>query len=104
MSILGLGWCSCFAVFRCDHGLVFVLTQCGHRETLSDGDVLLNYLHSTGKQQSLAVHAGPAPWGHGCLSVMLSLTYSLYLVQLFVTPWTVAHQTLLSEGFPRQEY
>ena len=25
-------------------------------------------------------------------------------VQLFVTPWTVAHQTLLSMGFPRQEY
>ena len=25
-------------------------------------------------------------------------------VQLFVTPWTVAHQALLSMGFPRQEY
>jgi len=25
-------------------------------------------------------------------------------VQLFVTPWTVAHQTPLSTGFPRQEY
>ena len=24
--------------------------------------------------------------------------------QLFVTPWTVAHQTLLSMGFSRQEY
>ena len=24
--------------------------------------------------------------------------------QLFVIPWTVAHQTLLSMGFPRQEY
>ena len=25
-------------------------------------------------------------------------------VQLFATPWTVAHQALLSMGFPRQEY
>ena len=25
-------------------------------------------------------------------------------VQLFATPWIVAHQTLLSMGFPRQEY
>ena len=25
-------------------------------------------------------------------------------VQLFVTPWTVAHQALLSMGFPRQDY
>ena len=25
-------------------------------------------------------------------------------VQLFVTPWTVAHQALLSMGFSRQEY
>ena len=25
-------------------------------------------------------------------------------VQLFVTPWIVAHQTLLSMGFSRQEY
>ena len=25
-------------------------------------------------------------------------------VQLLVTPWTVAHQALLSMGFPRQEY
>ena len=28
----------------------------------------------------------------------------LSLVQLFATPWTVAHQTPLSMGFPRQEY
>ena len=25
-------------------------------------------------------------------------------VQLFVTPWTIVHPTLLSMGFPRQEY
>ena len=29
---------------------------------------------------------------------------SLSCVQLFVTPWTVAHQTPLSMGFHRQEY
>ena len=29
---------------------------------------------------------------------------SLSRVQLFVTPWTVAHQASLSMGFPRQEY
>ena len=28
----------------------------------------------------------------------------LSCVQLFATPWTVARQTLLSMGFPRQEY
>ena len=29
---------------------------------------------------------------------------SLSYVWLFATPWTVAHQALLSMGFPRQEY
>ena len=28
----------------------------------------------------------------------------LSCVQLFVTPWTIAHQAPLSMGFPRQEY
>ena len=31
-------------------------------------------------------------------------TQSFSCVQLFVTPWTVAHQAPLSMGFPRQEY
>ena len=30
--------------------------------------------------------------------------YSLSRVRLFATPWTVAHQALLSMGFSRQEY
>ena len=30
--------------------------------------------------------------------------YLLNRVQLSVTPWTIAHQGLLSMGFPRQEY
>ena len=29
---------------------------------------------------------------------------SLSFIQLFETPWTVAHQALFSMGFPRQEY
>ena len=29
---------------------------------------------------------------------------SLSRVQLFATPWTVAHQAPLSMGFPKQEY
>ena len=37
---------------------------------------------------------------HEC-TCMLNL---FHCVQLFVTPWTVAHQALPSMGFPRQEY
>ena len=36
---------------------------------------------------------------HICICAQL-LSYDL----LFATPWTVAHQTPLSMGFPRQEY
>ena len=39
----------------------------------------------------------------GCMcenTVVLLLRY----VQLFATQWTVAHQALLSRGFPRQGY
>ena len=38
-----------------------------------------------------------APWTQVCVS-------HLGPVQLFMTPWTVAHQAPLSMGFPRQEY
>ena len=39
------------------------------------------------------------------LSVTLFVLLSCFShVQLFVTPWTVAHQAPLSMGFPRQEY
>ena len=31
-------------------------------------------------------------------------SYVLSHIQLFATPWTVAHQAPLSVGFPRQEY
>ena len=42
-----------------------------------------------------------------CVCVYVHVRVSecmLSLVQLFVTPWTVAHQALLSMGFSRQEY
>ena len=42
-----------------------------------------------------------------CVCVCVHMRVSeciLSCVQLFVTPWTVAHQALLSMGFPRQEY
>ena len=35
---------------------------------------------------------------------MLCCAKLLGLVQLFATPWTVAHQAPLSMGFSRQEY
>ena len=35
---------------------------------------------------------------------LLSHAQSLSPVQLFATPWTIAHQAPLSMGFPRQEY
>ena len=34
---------------------------------------------------------------------IVAVVYSLSHIQLFVTPWTVAHQAALSMGFPRQE-
>ena len=34
----------------------------------------------------------------------LSLWFSRYCVQFFVTPWTIAHQTPLFMGFPKKEY
>ena len=40
-------------------------------------------------------------------STEMSIKYCvciLSLVQLFATPWTVAHKAPLSMGFPRQEY
>ena len=35
---------------------------------------------------------------------MVVIVRSLNHAQLFVTPWTLAHQAPLSMGFPRQEY
>ena len=38
------------------------------------------------------------------LQVPAAAAKSLQSVRLFATPWTVAHQALLSMGFSRQEY
>ena len=48
------------------------------------------------KAERLRLHTWP--YVHAC---MLS---RFICVQLFATPWTVAHQAPLSVGFPRQEY
>ena len=37
-------------------------------------------------------------------TTMNNLAQPLSYVQLFMTPWTIAHQAPLSVGFPRQEY
>ena len=39
-----------------------------------------------------------------CVCLCTHSHESLSLVQLFVAPWTVAHQAPLSMGFSRQEY
>ena len=42
-----------------------------------------------------------------CVLVINFFTYcaqSLSCLQLFLTPWTIAHPAPLSMGFPRQEY
>ena len=38
------------------------------------------------------------------LVIAIMCVYMLSHVQLFVTQWTIAHQALLSTGFPKQEY
>ena len=43
------------------------------------------------------------PYGYFMLMYACVLSHSSH-VQLFVTPWTVAHQAPLSRGFSRQEY
>ena len=39
-----------------------------------------------------------------CVYVYVCVLSCFICVQLFVTPWTVAHQAPLSMGFSRQEY
>ena len=41
---------------------------------------------------------------HVCVCVCVCVCSLLSCVQLFVTPWTIAHQAPLSGGFSRQEY
>ena len=48
---------------------------------------------------SLIPGSGRSPEVCVCVCVQ-----SLRCVQLFATPWTIAHQALLSMGFSRQEY
>ena len=58
-------------------------------------------------RQALAVvaHRLRCPTACGILSAAVAAGLSLLShVQLFATPWSVAHQAPLSMGFPRQEY
>ena len=68
---------------------------CAHRTALRGGAFLRHQSPSPprGDQDS----AGGSPQ-------VLRRCHSLSRVQLFVAPWTVAHQTPLSIGFSRQEY
>ena len=43
-------------------------------------------------------------WDALKLLLLLLLLSRFTRVQLFVTPWTIAHQAPLSTGFSRQEY
>ena len=56
----------------------------------------------TGKASSyywkMILHSGPSVTLHVCVLSHFSR------VQLFVTPWTAAHQVSLSTGFSRREY
>ena len=45
-----------------------------------------------------------AKWGQSGKEDVLCLLSHFSRVLLFATPWTVAHQALLSMGFSRQEY
>ena len=48
------------------------------------------------------IYINPLLFGTFCYIHLYACVLSL--VQLFVTPWTIARQSLLSMGFPRQEY
>ena len=52
------------------------------------------YIKACSNELSLVVHT----YFRECV------VQSLSRVQLFATPWTIAHQAPLSMGFPRQEY
>ena len=52
-----------------------------------------------GVETNLGVQNGPGVWTH-CACMLSHFSHA----QLFVTPWTLAHQTPLSIEFSRQEY
>jgi len=56
--------------------------------------------HQEGKQQTPPEEGTPFELGpkYGCVLSCFTCVW------LFLTPWTVAHQALLSMAFPRQEY
>ena len=72
-------------------------------------EVSLKHLHHVGADgvRFANVLSLFGPQWAGCLDINLSFVVVVQLlshVQIFATPWTVAHQAPLSMGFPRQEY
>ena len=72
-------------------------------------------LHRSSRKFSCSLLSIPSPEGTtvtGVAFILFKVFLSLHVwmwislsrVRLFVTPWTVAHQVLLSMGFSRQEY
>ena len=80
----------------------------GHRAPcLHNGVDSLVYFYIEKKSRpALVVFGSITGWEWQCLVRMQMHVdaKSLSLVQLFVTPWTLAHQVPLSVGFSRQEY
>ena len=72
-------------------------------------EVSLKHLHHVGADgvRLANVLSLFSPQWAGFLDINLSFVVVIQLlspVQIFATPWTVAHQAPLSMGFPRQDY
>ena len=77
-----------------------LLLRLGHRSLYYGLSYTVEIFHEENLKEKL-------PYFCCCCSQLSSFSMgdlSLSHVQLFVTPWTVAHQAPLSMRFPRQEY
>ena len=70
------------------------------RELVMDREAWHAVIHGVAKSQT---RLSERKLDYGA-SLLLLLSCLSLCVQFFVTLWTVAHQTPLSMGFPRQEY
>ena len=63
------------------------------------------YMASQNVQEILKLHFSVLSQVCVCVCVCVcARAHVVSHIQLFMTPWTVAHQAPLSMGFPRQEY
>ena len=90
----------------------FLFGTCKQRQNFSNITYLLPNTHSYvhGRQQEV-INSISCLLCPKCTETEYFLNFSLCIftyacccVRLFATPWTVAHQALLSMGFSRQEY